>query len=114
MANEAWDYPADSLGFMTGMAAEFIQPVWTLRYGFFQMPGTANGVAQDSQYLKAWGMVVELERRFALHAHPGAVRVLGFLNQAHMGSYHDAVNNPARPADITATRQYRHKYGVGL
>jgi high affinity Mn2+ porin len=114
MANEAWDYPADSLGFMTGLAIEWIEPVWTLRYGFFQMPRTSNGMAQDSQYLKAWAMVTEFERRFALNGHPGAVRLLGFLNQAHMGSYQAALNDPVRPADIIATREYRHKFGVGL
>jgi high affinity Mn2+ porin len=31
-----------------------------------------------------------------------------------MGSYQEAVNNPARPADIVATRDYRNKYGFGL
>jgi high affinity Mn2+ porin len=38
MANEAWDYPADSLGYMTGFTAELNQPQWAVRYGFFQMP----------------------------------------------------------------------------
>ena len=114
MANEAWDYPADSLGYMTGFAAELYQPDWAVRYGFFQMPRSSNGTALDMNILKAWGMVLELERLFAFHGHPGAVRVLGFLNQAHMGSYEAAVDNPARPADIQATRQYRQKLGFGL
>jgi len=35
MANEAWDYPADSIGFMTGLALELNQPRWAVRYGFF-------------------------------------------------------------------------------
>ena len=38
MANEAWDYPADAIGYTTGLAVELNQPKWTLRYGFFQMP----------------------------------------------------------------------------
>jgi high affinity Mn2+ porin len=114
MANEAWDYPADSLGYMTGFAAELYQPNWAVRYGFFQMPRSSNGTALDMNYLKAWGMVLELERRFAFNGHPGAVRLLGFLNQAHMGSYQAAIDNPARPADIEATRQYRQKFGFGL
>ena len=59
MANEAWDYPADSLGYMTGFAVELNQPTWALRYGFFQMPRTSNGMAQDTHYLEAWGMVAE-------------------------------------------------------
>ena len=117
MANEAWDYPADSIGYETGFAAELNQPHWTARYGFFQMPRSSNDMAQDSHYLEAWGMVAEFERRYTVNAHPGAVRLLGFLNSAHMGSYQAAVDNAVRtglPADIEATRAYRYKYGFGL
>jgi high affinity Mn2+ porin len=114
MANEAWDYPADPLGYATGFAAELNQPKWAARYGFFQMPARANGLAQDPHYLEAWGMVAELERRFFLNRHPGAVRLLAFLNSAHMGSYEEALQSPVRPADIVATRAYRYKYGFGL
>jgi len=114
MANEAWDYPADSLGYETGFAAELNQPHWTARYGLFQMPRSSNGMAQDQRYLEAWGMVAEFERRYSVKGHPGAVRLLTFLNSAHMGSYQDAINSPIRPADIEATRAYRTKYGFGL
>ncbi len=114
MANEAWDFPADSLGYETGFAAELNQPQWAARYGFFQMPKVSNGVAQDDHYLDAWGMVTELERRYTLAEHPGTVRVLAYLNRAHMGSYQEALDNLARPADIVATRDYRYKYGFGL
>jgi len=114
MANEAWDYPADSLGFETGVAAELNQPRWALRYGFFQMPKESNGVAQDENFLKAWGMVTELEERYSVNDHPGKARLLAFLNRAHMGSYQAAIDNPERPADIQATRAYRSKYGFGL
>ena len=114
MANEAWDYPADSLGFTTGLAAELTEPGWSVRYGFFQMPRTSNGMAQDQHYLNAWAMVTELEWRFSIVGHPGAARALGYLNQAHMGSYQAALDNPARPANIEATREYRQKFGFGL
>ncbi|MGA2656721.1 MAG: carbohydrate porin [Verrucomicrobiota bacterium] len=114
MANEAWDFPADSLGYITGFAAELELPPWAARCGLFQMPRSANGMAQDSHYLEAWGMVTEVERRFVLNNHPGAVRWLAFLNRAHMGSYEEALERPVRPADIVATRAYRCKYGFGL
>jgi high affinity Mn2+ porin len=114
VANEAWDYPADSIGYETGFAVELNQPAWTARYGFFQMPRVSNGIAQDAHYLEAWAMVTEFERRFAINGHPGAVRFLAYLNRAHMGSYGAALENPARPADILATREYRYKYGFGL
>lgn len=112
MANEAWDYPADSLGFITGLAAELNQPRWTLRYGFFQVPRVSNGTALDKNFLNAWAMVTEYELRYAPAAHPGTVRLLGYLNQANMGSYEEALSVPG--TDITQTRAYRHKYGFGL
>ena len=114
MANEAWDYPADSLGYTSGFAAELNEPQWTLRYGVFQMPASANGLAMDGHLLQAWGMVTELERRYSVANHPGAVRVLAYLNRADMGSYQEALDNSERPADIEATRAYRSKYGFGL
>ena len=114
MANEAWDYPADRLGYMTGVAIELNQPQWAVRYGFFQMPKVSNGTAQDAHYLEAWGMVTEFERRYTIGNHPGTVRLLGYLNRAHMGSYEAALEATVRPADIAATRAYRYKYGFGL
>src|SRR5208282_2034275 len=78
MANEAWDYPADAIGYTTGIAVELNQPKWALRYGFFQVPRFSNSLtaddrifkwpydnsAQDGPFLDAWGMVTEFERRY--------------------------------------------------
>jgi high affinity Mn2+ porin len=114
VGNEAWDYPANSLGFITGLAAELYQPQWALRYGFFQVPRHSNGLGIDPGYLRAWGMVTELERDFNLGKHPGAIRLLAYVNRAHMGSYEDAVDGPVRPADILASESYRYKYGICL
>ncbi|HXP60137.1 MAG TPA: carbohydrate porin [Dongiaceae bacterium] len=114
VANEAWDYPADSIGYETGFAAELNQPNWAVRYGFFQMPKVSNGMAQDQRYLAAWGMVTEFERRYALGGHPGVVRFLAYLNRANMGSFQAALDNPSRPANIWGTREDRIKYGFGL
>lgn len=114
MANEAWDYPADSLGYMNGFTAELNQPKWAIRYGLFQTPRVSNGVALDWHILEAWGMVTEFERRYAIGGHPGAVRLLAYLNHAHMGSYQAALDSSVRPADIQASRAYRDKYGFGV
>jgi high affinity Mn2+ porin len=114
MANEAWDYPADSLGFETGFAAELNEPGWTLRSGVFQMPQVSNGMAQDAHYLKAWGAVAELERRFTFSEHSGAIRFLVYRNRAHMGSYAVTLADPDVDMDITQTRAYRYKTGYGV
>ena len=52
VANEAWDYPADAIGYTTGLAVELNQPKWTLRYGFFQMPRYQNGLTGGRRILK--------------------------------------------------------------
>ena len=130
MANEAWDYPADAIGYTTGIALELNQPDWTLRYGFFQVPRYSNSLtaedrifrwpydnsAQDGPLLDIWAMVTEFERRYIIKDHPGTIRFLAYLNRANMGSYQDAVDNatPTSPADITASAAYRYKYGFGL
>ncbi|MBU6402903.1 MAG: carbohydrate porin, partial [Verrucomicrobia bacterium] len=67
MANEAWDYPSDPLGYTTGLAAEINVPKWALRYGFFQEQRVSGGAALDSHFLKAWGMVTEVEHRYTVH-----------------------------------------------
>jgi high affinity Mn2+ porin len=113
VGNEAWDYPANSLGYITGFAAELNQPNWTARYGMFQMPSVQNGMAINQQYLQAWGMVTEVERRFIIHDHPGAVRFLAFLNRVDSGTYADAVDSPVRPA-VVAAHNYCLNYGFCL
>jgi high affinity Mn2+ porin len=113
VGNEAWDYPANSLGFITGFAAEWNQRDWTARYGFFQMPRVQNAMAIDGKYLQAWGMVTEFERRFVLRAHPGAVRLLAFLNRAHSGTYSEALDSPMQPV-VVRDPDYCLNYGFCL
>jgi high affinity Mn2+ porin len=92
------------------------------------MPGAPNGLtgedlyfkwpydssAQDGSFISSWGMVSEFERRYAISRHPGAVRLLAYLNHTDMGNYQQAINDSVRPADIAATGAYRYKYGFGL
>jgi high affinity Mn2+ porin len=114
MANGAWDYPADAIGFTTGIAAEWYQKNWVMRYGFFQVPNVSNGISLDPHIWKAWAQVLELEHKHQIDGHPGAVRLLSYVNRADMGSFSQTLNNPTRPADITDSRAYRLKYGFGL
>ena len=45
--------------------------------------------------------------------HPGKLRLLAFVNNAHMGKYRDALHEMPVNPDITLTRRYRAKYGCG-
>ncbi|MBW4037356.1 MAG: carbohydrate porin [Acidobacteria bacterium] len=112
MADAAWDYPADALGFTTGVALEWHRSRWTLRYGWLQMSKYRNQFTAESLYLtipsepeagdgkifQDWGMVTELEHRHSIRAHAGTIRFLAFDDRANMGSYKAAValaNDPA-------------------
>ena len=44
-----WDYPADTIGYTTGIAFELNQPDWALRYGWFQLPSIPNGFTSDDR-----------------------------------------------------------------
>jgi high affinity Mn2+ porin len=95
VANATWDYPADALGYTTGISVELKRPKWALRYGFFQLSNQQNGFTAEDQFLTwpgvptagddrffhDWGMVVEGERRYSIGGHPGVVRPLAFVNQ---------------------------------
>jgi len=129
MANLAWDYGQDTVGFTTGLAVELNQPKWALRYGVFQMPSEKNGFTGDDQFIKwpasgeygpffrSWAMMTEFERRYSVNDHPGAIRFLAWLNEADMASYEAAtaiLKADGPGADISAARAYRFKYGFGL
>jgi high affinity Mn2+ porin len=128
ITNLSWDFPADSVGYTTGIVVELNQPRWALRYGFFQVPNIQNGFTADDQILtfphaggdgpffRAWGMVTEFERRYA-STHAGTIRVLSFVNQANTFDYREATpllkaNGPG--ADLSSARAFRRKYGFGL
>ena len=135
MANLAWDYGQDTIGFGPGFAAQFNQLNWTLSYVIFCMPPYNNfqnigsGDTGDDQYLTwpargrwgqffhSWAMAGELERRYQINNHPGAIRPLVYLNSASVASYHAATalliaEGPS--ANLTLATRYRYKYGFGL
>ena len=99
--NGAFDYAADSVGVIEGATAELNQKTWALRYGIFDVPRVSNGFAKDGHFLKAWQQMLEFEERYSVLDHPGKVRLLGWLEEAHMGSYRETLANPSLMEDIT-------------
>ncbi len=112
--NGAFDYSADSLGVIEGATVEFNQKTWALRYGWFDVPRVSNGLAKDGHFLKAWQQMMEFEQRYSVGEHSGKVRLLGWLEHAHMGNYRETLNDPSLMEDITRTRRYRYQYGFAL
>jgi high affinity Mn2+ porin len=114
VANGVWDYPADTLGFTNGVAAELNTRAWSGRVGIFQVSKVANGIRMDWNLAHAWSSVGELERRYSPRGHPGAARLLAFDTRANMGSYQETIDNPSLGENIALTAAYRYKYGFGL
>jgi high affinity Mn2+ porin len=115
MDNTAWDYPADARGYTMGGVVEYNEPDWAIRYGAFQEPAVANGGTLDPHFPQAVGNAWELEDRWSLKDQPGVIRLLGYLNLAHMGNYREAIANPGPSGpDITLSRTYSAKYGFGI
>ena len=123
--NGAWDYAADTRGYTVAGILEYDDKVWSARYAIAAMPTVANGIDLDWAISRANGQNWEFELRKGLFARwldpkrEGAVRVLSFVNHAHMGDYRESVNQylngQVATPDITKTEKFGAvKYGFGL
>ncbi len=85
-----FDYAAEAWGYSAGAAMEWYTGPWTVRGGFFLLSNVPNGPYLDTRF-DQYQLIGELERRYALGAHPGKILVTGFLSRGRMGTYADAI-----------------------
>ncbi len=118
MYNAAWDYPADTRGYTWGWMHELHTENWSWRYASAAEPTVANGGRFDRRLLRDRGDIFEVERRYKIGAHSGAVRALGFVLHSRSGTYADALHRSEqtgeRPDVIATRRAGTLKYGGGL
>lgn len=114
MYNGAWDFPANVRGYTYGGVIDFNHETWALRYGLFAEPTVANGADLDPRFGKAHGQSLELENRYKLWGRPGALRSMVYVNNAHMGNYKEATDDPIFGLDIAKTRRYSTKTGLAI
>jgi hypothetical protein len=123
--NGAWDYAADTRGYTVAGILEYDDRIWSARYAIAAMPTVANGINLDWAFSRASGQNWEFELRKGLFApllnpkREGAVRVLSFVNHAHMGDYRESVqqylSGKVTTPDIKQTERFGAvKYGFGL
>ena len=128
--NGAYDYAADTRGYTYAAILEYDDGPWTARYGMALMPTVANGIDLQSSLRKARGDNYELDyargplARWVDPKRQGAVRLIGYVNQANMGVYRvqnakaleeRANGNPdAVPVITDHPFGTTTKYGVGL
>jgi high affinity Mn2+ porin len=123
--NGAYDYAADTRGYTYGIVTEYIDKNWTARYGLALMPTVANGIDLDWALRRASGQNMEIDLRKSLLGklvssdRKGTVRVLGYVNHAHMGLYREAVDaylagEDPKPNILLHEKFGAVKYGFGL
>ena len=123
--NGAWDYAADTRGYTVAGILEYDDRVWSARYAIAAMPTVANGIDLDWDFRRANGQNWEFELRKGLFAplldpkRQGAIRVLSFVNHAHMGDYRQSLqqylSGKIATPDITQSERFGAvKYGFGL
>jgi len=115
MSNGAWDYPANTRGYVLGLYTEFAQPNWTLRFAYTMVTTEANGSVWDGNIGKANSQTLEYERRYTLSGQKGTLRILAFNNNGKMGDYRQALaRNPVNPNVDTMLTYGKRKYGFGI
>ncbi len=128
--NGAWDYAADTRGYTVGGVLEYDDRSWSARYAIAAMPIIANGIDLDWALSRANAQNWEFEVRKGLLAaliparhdnskREGAVRILSYVNHAHMGDYRESVQQylagKVASPDVTQSERFGAvKYGFGL
>jgi high affinity Mn2+ porin len=118
--NGAYDYAADTRGYTYGVVIEYQERIWAARYGLMLMPTVANGIDLDWSLRRARGENIEFELRKGIwRRQPGTIRILSYVNHAHMGSYREAVDAYLSGRDtVPDITKHEHfsavKYGFGI
>ena len=123
MSNGAWDYPADTKGYTSGLIVEWHTPNWTVRLSSVAVPVVANHPKMEYVFGKAASETVELERDTKIGSHTGTIRLLFSYTQSRAPSYKDGLeavktNDTALLNVIDGngegTSYGGHKTGIGL
>jgi high affinity Mn2+ porin len=112
----AYDYAADAWAYTYGGAAEWSFGNWTLRGGLFDMSRLPNSTELETGFGQ-YEIVSELERRVSLFGHDGKIKLLGFVNEANMGSFTDALalaRLTGTTPDVARVRHFQSRPGGSL
>jgi high affinity Mn2+ porin len=118
--NGAWDYAADTRGYIFGMVADYEDRNWGFRFGEALMPKVANGIDLVWRPWQVHAENWEYELRHGLvPGKAGTVRLLAYSNSANMGIYREAVlqfeqGMVPRPDITNHPWHITRKYGFGV
>ncbi|MDR3690094.1 MAG: carbohydrate porin [Fimbriimonas sp.] len=116
----AYDYAADTRGYSDGISVEWVHPSWAIRLGSFEMPAVPNGPVLATRWDQDRGDQLEgdYSPQLVKGLDAATVRLLGYRNVAHMGSYREAIQEGkakgTAPSITGAERDGADKYGFVL
>jgi high affinity Mn2+ porin len=91
MTHASWDFMADARGYTYGAAIEWYWDDWAVRFAHTLPPRNPNQLPIDFRFWQYFGDQLEIEHDHMLFGLPGAVRLLGYRNRVHSGSFDDAI-----------------------
>lgn len=92
MQQGAWDFPADTRGYTSGVEIELVKPTYAVRYAFVQVSKTANALDMDWNLVRYNGQTAEFQKKYALFHKSGTVRITAFINTTRAPKYSDVIN----------------------
>jgi high affinity Mn2+ porin len=91
MSNGAWDYPANTKGYTSGIVVELIKPTWAVRVSSVAVPKIANHPEMEYVFGKAQSETIELEKKIHIDGKSGIIRLLGSYTESRAPSYKEGI-----------------------
>jgi high affinity Mn2+ porin len=92
MSDGAWDYPANTKGYTTGLVVELIKPLWAFRVSSVAVPVIANHSEMEYVFGKAHSESIELESKTRIGERRGLIRLLFSYTASRAPSYAEGMN----------------------
>jgi len=117
MNNAAWDYAANLRGYTYSFITQLQIKNTAYKVALATLPIVANGSELNTDLSQEISVNAEIDQAYKIHGQSGTVRLLGYVNDGHMGNYSQAImhSDTANPPDVTSTRKYGNtKIGLCL
>lgn len=115
MANGAWDYPANTRGYTSGVMVEYYRPKWQVRATSVMVPVIANGSKMEYVVGKAHAEAIEICRSILINKKPGMIRLVVAQNYNRAPSYRVGIHaiqiNDTALLNVFAGNAEGTKYG---
>lgn len=117
MNNAAWDYAANLRGYTYSFITQLQIHNTGYKVALATLPIVANGPDLNTDISQEYAINAEVDHAYKMHGQTGTVRILGYVNDGHMGNYKQAIAHAdtANPPDVISTRKYgTTKVGLGI